>query len=323
MGFFTSDTEYKSPIADVMRQPRRDVLDMTMYLLGFGPQYGGQAGGYAAPSGQGQGQGVGTRSGGGYQGQAPGGYQGGSWGWAPTAGGGQSFTGQSAFGTQSGFHPGMGGDPSQRVESVFGPLVSPLQRQAMDAASHYLNQPLPQQRALEALYGQMATNPGQGVMDALQPRYQQNLATARQSGARFGSGTAVREAQAANDYNLLSAQALQQGVTQQQEAAKTINLMAQGIQETWANAAALGDTETQRRLQILLSMLQTIQGATFGIQKQAVTSPSALDTIGGFVGNVGGVASGFGLGGGGGGGMPSTSGTGPGGWGGDATYYGR
>ena len=155
------------------------------------------------------------------------------------------------------------GDPTQRLESFFGPLTSDLQKQAVGKASDFLNGPLPQQKALDFIGNLLQHNPGQGVMDALQPHFQQNLASANQSGARFSSGNEVLRSQAVNDYNLLSQQALQQGVGQQLQGAQMTDMLGQGIMDMYTKAAALGDTETTRRLQLLYSLLQTAQGAAF------------------------------------------------------------
>jgi hypothetical protein len=66
------------------------------------------------------------------------------------------------------------------------------------------------------------SNPGQGVVDALNPLFSRHLAEANQEGGRFGSANAIMRSRAVDDYNLLAQQALQQGVTQQIQAASQL-----------------------------------------------------------------------------------------------------
>lgn len=182
----------------------------------------------------------------------------------------------------------------------FGQLGNPqtdLQRQATGGISQFLNQPAPEQRAFDtsmpALQGILNGKPGQGVIDAMQPQFQQNLALANQQGGRFGSANAVLRGNAVNDFNLLAAQAAQQGQQTQLQAANALGILgnyagqnpfqryqgAYGIGEAQANQ---NDQETQRRLQILLGMLgvgqqtglnlpiQQVRGETQGVGQQVL-----------------------------------------------------
>lgn len=131
-----------------------------------------------------------------------------------------------------------------------------------------------------ALTGQLTSNPGQGVMNALQPVFNQNLQSAfgqlRSSApsifnsAQQLQGTDLAR-QSLNDFNLLSSQALQQGVGQQQNAAsilgqllgqnKQLNMQgfSQAGQLGQGNAAALGSLG-QGAAGADMSALQTLLG---------------------------------------------------------------
>lgn len=250
-----------------LKGPRAQQIALLNYLLGLGPQpgTGGQApqGTSAAPE---------NRFGAGLPQGAPGvpGRRTGD----PTALGG---------GPQQGFQPDLGGDPTKRLESFFGGLGFPttgLQQQSVDALGNMLRQPAPEQRALDlslpALQGILGGNPGQGVISALQPTFERNLASANQQGARFGSANAVLRSRALDDFNLLAANAAQQGVNQQISASQALGMLAQaagqnpferaqGAFGVGSQLAGQNDVETQRRLQILLQLLGTAQSATLGL----------------------------------------------------------
>lgn len=174
----------------------------------------------------------------------------------------------------------LGGDPTQRLESFFGSLTSPLQRQAMQGMSQYLNQPAPETRAFDmsmpALQQILGGKPGQGIIDALQPSFDRNLASANQVGGRFGSGNAIMRSRAVDDFNLLGAQAAQQGQSQQMQAAQILGMLGQSAGEGPFNrmqgAFAAGDLEPQRRIALLQQLLGTSQQATLG--QPTTISPS-------------------------------------------------
>lgn len=187
---------------------------------------------------------------------------------------------------------------------MFGNMANPttdLQRQSMGGISHFLNQPAPEQQAFDmshpALQAILGGKPGQGIMDALQPKFDQNLAQANQQGGRFGSANAVMRSNALNDYNLLGAQAAQQGQQTQLQAANILGVLggqagqnpfsrmmgAYGVGQQDANQQ---DQGTQRRLQMLMQLLGVGQQASLGgptVQTQAA-SPGLLGTIGGILG---------------------------------------
>lgn len=176
-----------------------------------------------------------------------------------------------------------GGNGGAGLESFFGPMgmpATPLQRQATGGISQYLNQPAPEQRALETsmpmLQAILDGKPGQGIMDALQPQFQRNLASANQEGGRFGSANAIMRGRAVEDFNLLGAQAAQQGQQTQLQAADILRMLSgqagqnpfsrlMGAAESGRADAAQGDVETQRRLQLLMSLLGTAQGTAFNL----------------------------------------------------------
>jgi hypothetical protein len=89
-----------------------------------------------------------------------------------------------------------------------------------------------------AALGQMAqNNPGQGVVNSLQPLFQQNLAAADQTGGRFGTSNALGRQNATNQFNQTAAQALQTGATQQQQAASSLGQLSNQAQATGMQGA--------------------------------------------------------------------------------------
>jgi hypothetical protein len=168
--------------------------------------------------------------------------------------------------------PSFGGDPTNRLESFFGNLTSPLQRQALQGMSQYLNQPAPETRAfdqsLPALQQILNGKPGQGIIDALQPSFDRNLASANQVGGRFSSGNAIMRSRAVDDFNLLGAQAAQQGINQQMQAAQVLGMLGQsagqGPFDRLMGAMSAGDLEPSRRIGLLQQLLGTSQQATLG-----------------------------------------------------------
>lgn len=224
--------------------------------------------------------------------------------------------------------------------NFYGGLGSPttgLQRQSTDALQHFLNQPSPEQRALDvsmpALQNILSGKPGQGVIDALQPSFDRNLASANQQGARFGSGNAILRSRAVDDFNLLGANAAQQGQQTQLQAAQMLAMLSgqagnnpferlmKGAESGRADAAQM-DLETQRRIQLLSQALggslsqpwMQTRAASPGLG--GVLAGIAGTALGSFLGPMGAAAGGklgaslFGGGGGGGGdvqGVPGPS----------------
>lgn len=198
----------------------------------------------------------------------------------------------------------QGGDVLTRLGSFFGPMGTPetaLQRQATGGISQFLNQPAPEQRAMDislpALQGILGGKPGQGIIDALQPSFERNLSAANQVGGRFGSGNAILRSRAVDDFNMLGAQAAQQGQQTQLQAANILNTLAQsaGMNPFNRLAGAFGigqqqfqnaDLETQRRLQLLASLLGTAQGVAFN--QPVIQNQGGGSGLGGLIGMLGG-----------------------------------
>lgn len=197
---------------------------------------------------------------------------------------------------------GNGTGANSLFAQLFGDMGSnptALQAQSTQAASNYLSQPAPEQQALNTampfLQNLLANNPGQGMLDALKPSFDRNLAQANQQGGRFASGNAILRSRAVDDYNLLGAQALQQGHSQQLQGVDALRLLSgqagqnpfsriMGAGQMGASDAAQADLGTQRRLQMLAQLLGVGQQAALGgpiVQTQAAS--------GGFGGLLGGL----------------------------------
>lgn len=143
-----------------------------------------------------------------------------------------------------------------------------------------------------AALGQISqSNPGQGVLDALNPAFQRNLAAADQTGGRFGTSNALGRATATDQYNQLAQQALQQGVTQQTTAAQ--NLGALGSQADATNmqgAIASAGNQLQGGQYGQNNQLQALQLAQTGNLGQGQLALGANSAIAGQQGNATGQA---------------------------------
>lgn len=168
-----------------------------------------------------------------------------------------------------------GGDPTARLQQFFGPL-SPFS--ATDAqrggtgVSQFLNQPAPEQRALDVAM------PGlQEVLNGGGPQFEQDLSLANSQGPRFGSANAI-----------LRGEALKNLYNQRGQAAQTLGLLSQGAGAGQARQAGFADLETQRRLQILMNLLGVAQQATFNVPTTQQPSPfSQLLGLGGLAAGLG------------------------------------
>lgn len=204
------------------------------------------------------------------------------------------------------------GNGGAGLSQFFGGMGSPttgLQRQSIDAMGQFLNQPAPEQRALETsmpmLQNILNGKPGQGVMDALQPQFDRNLASANQQGGRFGTGNAIMRSRALQDYNLLGAQTAQQGQQTQLQAADMLRMLsgAAGSAPFQRQTQAYGigqqdaqqqDLETQRRIQLLAGLLGQTSGAVFNqpwLQTKSA-SPGWGGILAQLLGGMGGAAMG-------------------------------
>ncbi len=172
------------------------------------------------------------------------------------------------------------GQGGSNLDAFFGPMGSPLtglQQQSTDAIGKSIAGPAPEQQAFDmaspAIQAILNGKPGQGVIDALQPTFQKNLAQADQQGGRFGSANAVLRSNALNDFNLLGANAAQQGQQTQLQAAQMLNMLGTsagqnpfsrllGAYGVGQNNAQQGDLQTQRHLQLLNGLFGMGAGAS-------------------------------------------------------------
>jgi len=169
-------------------------------------------------------------------------------------------------------------DPGQRLENVFGSL-------APQGIQQFLSQPTPEQRALNTALPNLQETLSGGAS----PQFNQDLSLANQQGGRFGSANEI-----------LRGQALTGLWNQRNQAAQTLGMLSSAAGQGQQRQAGFMDMETQRRLQLLMSLLGTSQSASFNLP--FVAQPSVLDTLGQVGGLVAGAAGIPGLGGGGGGG---------------------
>ena len=180
---------------------------------------------------------------------------------------------QGGGGAMGGLGPsGKGGnDPLARLQQFFGTLGSPqtdLQRQTGTGISQYLNQPAPEQRALDVAM------PGlQEILSGGGPQFERDLALANQQGGRFGSANAI-----------LRGEALKNLYNQRGQAAQTLGLLSSnagqnpfsrllGAGQYGQAQAGQADIETQRRLSILLNLLGVGQQASFNVPTTQSPSP--------------------------------------------------
>lgn len=115
---------------------------------------------------------------------------------------------------------------------------------------------------------------GQGVIDALNPTFQRNLAEANQAGGRFGTANAVMRSRALEDFNLLAAQAAQRGTDQQLDAA---NRLAQlGISSGAASGNLQGAANAQQLAAVDALIRAGLGGGQLGLQAQQQGQQGAL-----------------------------------------------
>lgn len=165
-----------------------------------------------------------------------------------------------AAGTPGTAGPLGGGDPLARLQQFFGAL-SPFSgtdaQRGSTGVSQYLNQPSPEQRALDVAM------PGlQEILSGGGPQFERDLSLANQQGGRFGSANAILRGEATrNLYN------------QRGQAAQTLGLLAQGAGGGQARLAGFADLENQRRLGILMNLLGVGQQASFNVPTTQSPSP--------------------------------------------------
>lgn len=157
-------------------------------------------------------------------------------------------------------------DP-QAILKLLGQLGVPqsaLQRQGADATGAMLNQPTPEQRALD-----FAMPSIQGMLTGTGPQFEHDIAAGNQVGNRFGSANALMRGEAyRNLYNmrdhLLGTLGLLSG-----QAGTANRGIAQQAFDTGKQQASQADVETQRRIQILMQWLNAGQQAAFNHPTQS------------------------------------------------------
>lgn len=183
----------------------------------------------------------------------------------------QQLLGFPQGGGTGGGAAGQANDPLARLQQFFGGLGSPqtdLQRQTGTGISQYLNQPAPEQRALDVAM------PGlQEILSGGGPQFERDIALANQQGGRFGSANAI-----------LRGEALKNLYNQRNQAGQTLGLLSSnagqnpfsrlmGAGQFGQAQAGQADIETQRRLSILLNLLGVGQQASFNVPTTQSQSP--------------------------------------------------
>lgn len=183
---------------------------------------------------------------------------------------------QAATNALMGLQTGAGADVEGRLSQIgdrpitgFGGLDQILQQ--LGAGGNGAVNFNPGGAGMDTLQRISQTNPGQGVVQALDPTYQRGLADANQQGGRFSSGNAILRSRALDDYNLAAQNAMQRGVDQQTTAANALGQLGLG-----------GDS---LRLQGLLggqgNQLEALRMAISGSQGLDQSALQALNSLGG------------------------------------------
>lgn len=140
---------------------------------------------------------------------------------------------------------------------------------------------------VQFLRNMLTQQPGQGTIDALRPSFERNLAEANQAGGRFGTANAVMRSRGLEDFNLLAAQAAQQGQGMQMDAASRLAELANnaGIQ-----AAGLQNSLNASQMGAVDALIRQGMGAgQLGQGQQQLNQAQALGA-GGLLGQLGGQA---------------------------------
>jgi len=204
----------------------------------------------------------------------------------------QNLTGnpqtQAATNALMGLQTGAGADVEGRLGQIgqrpitgFGNLDQILQQMAGGFGGNMAQAQSvgPSGLGIPELQRLASQNAGIGVMEALDPTFQRNLAAANQTGGRFGSGNAILRSRAVDDFNLQSANALQRGVDQQTAAASALGQLGLG-----GDNVRLGSAELNLRGQLgnAGNQLGALQLATSGSQGLDTSALQALGQLGGF-----------------------------------------
>lgn len=135
--------------------------------------------------------------------------------------------------------------------------------------SQFLNQPSPEQQALNTAMPQL-----QGILSgSITPDFDRNIAMANQQGGRFGSANAI-----------LRGEALRHILNQQNQAAQTLGMLSANAGQGQQRQAGFADLETQRRLQLIMGLLGVGQQASMG--GPVVQTRAASGGLGGVLGGL-------------------------------------
>lgn len=232
----------RAAVPQDLQGARAQQIQLLQYLLGFGGPPGSDTGGGATQRPRTSGLGP-------IGGNVPGATRG------PTTGmgGPNNFINQQS-------------NPLDRLQSFFGNLGMPpsaLQRQGADALGTMLNQPTPEQRALDIAMPQL-----QGMLTGTGPQFERDLSIANQQGGRFGSANAILRGEALrNLYNLRTQTAGVLGLLSGNAGTANRGLVEQAF-TTGQRQSQQSDVETQRRLQLLMQLLGVQQQNVFNVPLQ-------------------------------------------------------
>lgn len=153
-------------------------------------------------------------------------------------------------------------DP-QSFLKLLGNLGSPqssLQRAGANSYAQQLNSPTPEQQAFNIALPQL-----QEMLTGTGPQFEHDLASANQTGNRFGSANALMRGEALrNLYNLRTQVAGTLGMLGSGAGGANRALAGQAF-DVGKQQAGQADIETQRRLQILLHFLTAGQNVAFNV----------------------------------------------------------
>jgi hypothetical protein len=196
-----------------------------------------------------------------------------------------SFT-PAARGLTRGIFQGGAGYPGSTVEQRFGASVGfGLPPELQNAMKNYLAQPTAAQRAadfsLPALQRQLEGEPGADTLAALQPLYQQNLASVMNNGPRFSSGNERLQLKALQDFTLFQAQTREQAANRQIQAALAAGQVGAGAAQANAQQLQTYGGLTQQQQQIMLQALGPFIQALLngGLSSGIAVGPSVLGQI--------------------------------------------
>lgn len=166
-------------------------------------------------------------------------------------------------------------DPQSYLKTLgaLGVPQSALQMAGANSIQQQLASPTPEQQAFNISLPQL-----QAMLTGTGPQFEHDLASANQTGNRFGSANALMRGEALrNLYNLRTQVAQTLGLLGQGAGGANRALAGQAF-DVGKQQAGQADIETQRRLQILLHFLTSGQQAAFNVPTKE--GSSWLKTLG-------------------------------------------